>query len=72
MAFWSENYPFVKEVYEDRIKKYGEWMDNLQEICSKVMKPNAQYSYKEFKIIQDTLAVSPKVFLVNFLRNQLF
>ena len=58
MSFWSENYTFVKEVYEDRIKKYGEWMDNLTAIGDKVLKPNAQYSYKEFKIIQDTLAVS--------------
>lgn len=56
MTFWQENYGFVKEVYEYRLKKYGEWMDNLEGIVKKVLTPNVQYTYKEFKIIQDTLA----------------
>lgn len=58
MTFWQENYGFVKEVYEYRMKKYAEWMDNLEGIVKKVLQPNVQYTYKEFKIIQDTLSVS--------------
>jgi len=56
MTFWQENYGFVKEVYDYRLAKYQEWMDNLDSIVSKVMAPNVQYTYKEFKIIQDSLA----------------
>jgi len=55
MTFWQENYGFVKEVYDYRLAKYQEWMDNLEAIVSKVMAPNVQYTYKEFKIIQDSL-----------------
>jgi len=45
----------VKDVYDFRLQKYQEWMDNLEGIVSKVMAPNVQYTYKEFKIIQDSL-----------------
>lgn len=55
MTFWQENYGFVKEVYDFRLAKYQEWMDNLEGIVSKVMAPNVQYTYKEFKNIQDSL-----------------
>lgn len=61
MTFWQENYGFVKEVYDFRLAKYQEWMDNLEAIVSKVMAPNVQYTYKEFKIIQDSLSVSGRV-----------
>lgn len=56
MTFWQENYGFVKDVYDFRLQKYQEWMDNLEAIVSKVMAPNVQYTYKEFKNIQDSLA----------------
>jgi len=56
MTFWQENYGFVKDVYDARITKYQEWMDSLEKIVAKVMAQNVQYTYKEFKIIQDTLA----------------
>lgn len=56
MTFWQENYGFVKDVYDFRLQKYQEWMDNLEGIVSKVMAPNVQYTYKEFKNIQDSLA----------------
>jgi len=46
----------VKEVYDYRLAKYQEWMDNLDAIVSKVMAQDVQYTYKEFKIIQDSLA----------------
>lgn len=55
MTFWQENYGFVKEVYDFRLAKYQEWMDNLEGIVHKVLAPNVQYTYKEFKIIQDSL-----------------
>ncbi|XP_018019546.1 muscle-specific protein 300 kDa-like [Hyalella azteca] len=55
MTFWQENYGFVKEVYDFRLAKYQEWMDNLEGIVSKVLSQNVQYTYKEFKIIQDSL-----------------
>jgi len=55
MTFWQENYGFVKDVYDFRLQKYQEWMDNLEGIVSKVMAPNVQYTYKEFKMIQDSL-----------------
>jgi len=56
MTFWQENYGFVKEVYDYRLAKYQEWMDNLDAIVCKVLAQNVQYTYKEFKIIQDSLA----------------
>lgn len=58
MTFWQENYGFVKDVYDFRLQKYQEWMDNLEGIVSQVMAPNVQYTYKQFKIIQDSLSVS--------------
>lgn len=58
MTFWQENYGFVKEVYDFRLAKYQEWMDNLEGIVSKVLSQDVQYTYKEFKIIQDNLSVS--------------
>lgn len=64
MTFWQENYGFVKDVYDFRLQKYQEWMDNLEAIVSKVMAPNVQYTYKEFKNIQDSLTVSIKSFIV--------
>lgn len=56
MTFWQENYGFVKEVYDYRLAKYQEWMDNLDAIVCKVMAKDVQYTYKEFKIIQDSLS----------------
>jgi len=55
MTFWQENYGFVKDVYDFRLQKYQEWMDHLEAICSKVMAQDVQYTYKEFKNIQDSL-----------------
>jgi len=45
----------VKDVYDFRLQKYQEWMDNLEGIVNKVLSPGVQYTYKEFKIIQDSL-----------------
>jgi len=56
MTFWQENYGFVKDVYDFRLQKYQEWMDKLEAIVGKVMAPNVQYTYKEFKVIKDSLS----------------
>lgn len=71
MTFWQENYGFVKDVYDFRLQKYQEWMDNLEAIVSKVMAPNVQYTYKEFKMIQDSLSVSiwSRLIALSFLRH---
>lgn len=56
MSFWQENFGFVKEIYDYRIAKYKEWMDNLEDITVKVLDSKVNYTYKEFKVVQDTLA----------------
>jgi len=53
MSFWQENQAFVREVYDFRFTKYGEWMDNIEAIITKVM-ADTQYSVREFKVIKDT------------------
>jgi len=55
MTFWQENYGFVKDVYDSRLEKYNKWMDDLDRICGKVLKEGVQYTFKEFKILQDSL-----------------
>lgn len=55
MTFWGENYGFVRDIYDCRLNKYGEWMNKLDAICAKVMAKEVQYTYKEFKLIQDSL-----------------
>merc|ERR1719186_1849507 len=55
MTFWQENFGFVKDVYNDRLSKYQIWMDKLDSICGKVMAEGVQYTFKEFKILQDDL-----------------
>ena len=32
MAFWQENYQFIKEVYEMRHTKMAEWMENVEKV----------------------------------------
>ena len=69
MTFWQENFGFIREVYDYRCSKYGEWMDNIEAIIGKVM-ANTQYTYKEFKIIKDTFTVRIRILYlseINFL-----
>ena len=37
MSFWSENYSFIKEVYDTRVNKMTEWMDQVEIAITKVM-----------------------------------
>ena len=32
MAFWQENYQFIKEIYEMRHSKMAEWMENVEKV----------------------------------------
>ena len=37
MSFWSENYSFIKDVYDTRVSKMIEWMDHVEMAIQKVM-----------------------------------
>jgi len=52
MAFWQENYSFIKDVYETRICKMVEWMDHLEMAISKVMATKV-YTSNEFRRERD-------------------
>ena len=32
MAFWQENYSFIKDVYDMRHTKMAEWMENVEKV----------------------------------------
>jgi len=53
MSFWQENQGFVREVYDYRVSKYSEWMDNIEGVITKVM-ADTQYTAQEFKVIKGT------------------
>jgi hypothetical protein len=36
MSFWSENYSFIKDVYDTRVTKMTEWMDHIEMAIGKV------------------------------------
>ena len=36
MSFWSENYSFIKDVYDTRVSKMIEWMDHVEMAIQKV------------------------------------
>jgi len=52
MAFWQENYSFIKDVYETRITKMVEWMDHLEMAIGKVMATKV-YTSNEFRRERD-------------------
>jgi len=52
MAFWQENYSFIKDVYETRVCKMVEWMDHLEMAISKVMATKV-YTSNEFRRERD-------------------
>jgi hypothetical protein len=37
MSFWSENYSFIKDVYDTRVTKMTEWMDHIEMAIGKVL-----------------------------------
>jgi len=53
MAFWQENYQFIKEVYDMRHHKMAEWMENVERAISRIMADKV-YTSAEFKRERDT------------------
>ena len=56
MAFWQENYQFIKEVYDMRHMKMAEWMENVEKAISRIMADKV-YTSAEFKRERDTFNV---------------
>ncbi|XP_023337940.1 uncharacterized protein LOC111708713 [Eurytemora carolleeae] len=52
MSFWSENYSFIKDVYDTRVTKMTEWMDYIEMAIGKVMATKV-YTSAEFKRERD-------------------
>jgi len=52
MAFWQENYTFIKEIYEMRHSKMAEWMENVEKAISRIMADKV-YTSAEFKRERD-------------------
>jgi len=52
MSFWSENYSFIKDVYDTRVCKMVEWMDHVEMAIQKVMATKV-YTSAEFKRERD-------------------
>jgi len=52
MSFWSENYSFIKDVYDTRVTKMTEWMDHIERAIGKVMATKV-YTSAEFKRERD-------------------
>merc|ERR1711915_184979 len=53
MAFWQENYQFIKEVYEMRHSKMAERMENVEKSIARIMADKV-YTSAEFKCERDT------------------
>ena len=62
MAFWQENYQFIKEVYDMRHHKMAEWMENVEKAISRIMADKV-YTSAEFKRERDTFNVSSLKYL---------
>ena len=56
MTFWQENYSFIREVYDTRYCKMGEWMDNVEMAIQKVCASKV-YTSAEFKREKDNFHV---------------
>ena len=68
MAFWQENYQFIKEVYDMRHHKMAEWMENVEKAISRIMADKV-YTSAEFKRERDTFNVSSgKYFYLQLLK----
>merc|ERR1711992_82201 len=52
MAFWQENYTFIKDVYDIRHTKMAEWLENVEKAISRIMADKV-YTSAEFKRERD-------------------
>ena len=57
MSCWSENYHFIKEVYDFRVDEMNKWMDALEESSKKLI-TNKVYTSREFRRMRDHFRVS--------------
>ena len=57
MSCWSENYHFIKEVYDFRVDEMNKWMDALEESSKKLI-TNKVYTSREFRRMRDQFRVS--------------
>ena len=57
MSCWSENYHFIKEVYDFRVEEMSKWMDALEESSKKLI-TNKVYTSREFRRMRDQFRVS--------------
>ena len=71
MAFWQENYQFIKEVYDMRHLKMAEWMENVEKSIARIMADKV-YTSAEFKRERDTFNVSRKHEIFSFLKQRIF
>ena len=60
MAFWQENYQFIKEIYEMRHSKMAEWMENVEKAISRILADKV-YTSAEFKRERDNFHVSTNI-----------
>ena len=67
MAFWQENYQFIKEVYEMRHSKMAEWMENVEKSIARIMADKV-YTSAEFKRERDTFNVGTSLYSFFYLR----
>ena len=66
MAFWQENYAFIKEVYDTRAAKLAEVMQKTDEARTEVLKDKL-YTSEEFKRVKDIFMVRPFSLLIQIL-----
>ena len=63
MAFWQENYAFIKDVYDTRSAKLIELMDKTDASINDVTDEKKLYTSAEFKKVKEIFTVGTKVFL---------
>ena len=63
MAFWQENYQFIKEVYDMRHMKMAEWMENVEKSIARIMADKV-YTSSEFKRERDTFNVRLNILIL--------
>ena len=68
MAFWQENYQFIKEVYDMRHTKMAEWMENVEKSIGRIMADKV-YTSAEFKRERDNFHVGIFNMAIWFVRN---
>ena len=60
MAYWQENYSFIKDVYDTRAQKLAELMVKTDAVIDEV-RSEKPYTSQEFKKVREIFAVRPHV-----------